>query len=357
MANSQVETLRHLGLGDGTNPHGTPVIRNSTIYGTTVYGGNYGFGTIYRLANDGSSYTVLRHFTGADGANPVAGLARRGQTLYGVTAYGGANNAGVIFRLRLDGSGYALLRHLKEPNGANAYSRLHATLVGGVWHLYGTTTNGGRNGTGVIFRSRLNGSNFTVVHHFGPGPLGTRPAGGVIHLGTRIYGVTNSGGAYDGGVIYRMNDSGGGYTVLRHLSVADGYGPVFNSLISNDAWLFGTLQYGGSSGHGTIYRIALTGSGFTVLHHFDGVDGAHPTNELVRAGTKLYGTTSGGGVNDVGTIFAINADGTGFAVLDHCSITDGANPAAGLALNAGILYGAASLGGANGLGTIFKLGP
>ncbi len=227
VASGQAEVLRHFELAEGTNPHGTPVVQNSTVYGTTVYGGSNGYGTIYRVASDGSGFIVLHHFSGANGAYPVAGLVRRGQILYGVAAYGGAGGAGVTFRIRLDGTGFRVLNHFKGIRGVNPYSRLHLAQFGPVWYLYGTTTNGGANGTGVIFRLRTNGTGFSVVHHFSSGPLGTRPAGGVVRVGTKLYGVAGSGGAYDGGLLYRLNDSGGGFTVLRHQAVSGGGGAGF----------------------------------------------------------------------------------------------------------------------------------
>ena len=350
--------LRHLNPIDGQHPYGTPVVRGSTVYGTTASGGANNFGTVYRLASDGSGFTVLHHFgVDANGTSPTAGLARRAQPLYGTTAQGGQNGAGVVFKLRIDGTGYAVLHHFKRAKGVNPLARLHLATVGGVWQLFGTTINGGASGTGVIFKIGLDGTGFAVLHHFGLGPLGTRPAGGVIRLGSNLYGVTNSGGAYDGGVIYRIKEGGGGYTVLRHLVAEDGYGAVFNSPITDGVWLYGTLQFGGESDLGTIYKIAPNGTGFTVLRHFRVEDAAYPYSELVRSGSSLYGTTLGGGTGAIGVIFKIGLDGSDYAILHNFQIGDGANPASGLALKNAVLYGAASLGGTNGLGTIFKLIP
>ena len=72
---------------------------------------------------------------------------------------------------------------------------------------------------------------------------------------------------------------------------------------------------------------------YTVLHRFDGTDGMYPSARLVSAGTTLYGTASSGGVSNVGTLFSLNHDGTGFTVLKHFTGSDGANPYGGLLLS------------------------
>jgi len=50
---------------------------------------------------DGSGYAVLKSFTGSDGASPRAGLVLAGSTLYGTTLFGGDFNHGVVFNLSI----------------------------------------------------------------------------------------------------------------------------------------------------------------------------------------------------------------------------------------------------------------
>ena len=80
------------GGADGQNPiGGVTEDNNSILYGTTVFGGAYGSGTIYSLPIGGGR-TVLYNFTGeADGYEPASALLRDKATgtFYGTTALGG----------------------------------------------------------------------------------------------------------------------------------------------------------------------------------------------------------------------------------------------------------------------------
>src|SRR5205807_1443897 len=67
---------------------------DGALYGTTAFGGGGGFagdgyGTVFKILQDGSGFTTLYDFTGgADGVNPWAALIQDG-ALYG-TNYGWA---------------------------------------------------------------------------------------------------------------------------------------------------------------------------------------------------------------------------------------------------------------------------
>ena len=79
---------------------------------------------------------------------------------------------GAIFAMNLDGGGYQVLHEFagKPDDGATPYGSL--TLVGS--RLYGMTSTGGSGGIsgggsgyGVIFAIDTDGSNYQVLHHFG----------------------------------------------------------------------------------------------------------------------------------------------------------------------------------------------
>jgi uncharacterized repeat protein (TIGR03803 family) len=64
-------------------------------------GGSAGYGTVFSLNTDGSSFTTLLNFDFANGALPVTGLTASGNTLFGATGSGGSVGDGVIFALTL----------------------------------------------------------------------------------------------------------------------------------------------------------------------------------------------------------------------------------------------------------------
>jgi uncharacterized repeat protein (TIGR03803 family) len=73
------------------------------LYGTTVNGGTYECGVIYKLApktKGGWEYTVLHIFSAEEGCSPEGNLVLDNKgNLYGGTAIGGPANNGVVFEL------------------------------------------------------------------------------------------------------------------------------------------------------------------------------------------------------------------------------------------------------------------
>jgi uncharacterized repeat protein (TIGR03803 family) len=93
-----------------------------------------------------------------------------------------------------------------------------------------------------------------------------------------------------------------------------------------DGSLYTTSQQGGKYNRGTVFKITPDGK-LTVLHSFEGPDGAGPTSGLVmgRDG-NLYGTAYGSGAKGCGTIFRITPDGAFTTLHSFASGTDGAFP-------------------------------
>src|SRR5437870_13504943 len=77
---------------DGEYPS-TELVRDGAgnLYGTTVQGGEFGSGTVFRLAPDGT-HAILYSFTsGPDGAQPYGGVTLDAQgDLYGTAVTGGS---------------------------------------------------------------------------------------------------------------------------------------------------------------------------------------------------------------------------------------------------------------------------
>jgi uncharacterized repeat protein (TIGR03803 family) len=94
---------------DGSEPGGSIVRDNNTgnIYGITVFGGAYGYGTVFKLDANGNETVLYSFMGGSDGANPEGGLAMDASgNLYGVTPVGGdiscdisLGGCGVVFEL------------------------------------------------------------------------------------------------------------------------------------------------------------------------------------------------------------------------------------------------------------------
>ncbi len=218
---------------------------------------------------------------------------------------------------------FTLLKSLSVTNGGGSTGGL--TLTNGI--LYGAG-GGGNSNAGIVFGIGTNGAGFSVIHHFAGGSEGEFPIGRVVVSGNTIYGMTYRGGTNDGfgdgGIIYRVNTDGSGYSVLRRLNRAmnDGVKPSSGMVLSGGN-LYGTTTGGGVNDRGTVFKISTNGSGYENLHSFSGGnDGEQPECELILIGNTLFGTTAFSQfATSSGVLFKINTDGTGFTNLYTFPVT------------------------------------
>lgn len=295
---------------------------------------------------------TLHTFNGTDGQNPQGTLTFAADgLLYGTTSFGGTNGAGTIFKVTTNGAFTSLLSLVANTNGANPLGRL--LLSGGA--LYVTAANGGPFGHGAIFRFNTNAEFLQGFPNFVTD--GSTPQAGLCDgLNNELFGTTLGGGANGNGAVYKIYFSDGTETLLHSFTGTDGQSPNGGLVLNpTNGYFYGTTISGGTNGgYGTVFKIAFGGS-FNSVSSFDNTNGSHPwaTLALGQHGV-LYGTTVDGGSYGYGTVFSVSNDVTRMvASLDY---TNGANPYAELTAAAdGTLYGVARNGGANNRGTIFKV--
>jgi len=210
-------------------------------------------------------------------------------------------------------------------------------------------------------------SKFGVLYTFTGGSDGGHPAGGVMLRLRNFYGSTASGGTLNYGTVFKLGLDGT-ETVLHSFDGSDGAGPISRLIADKGGNLYGTaIEGGGSSkcygGCGTVFKIAPDGT-TTVLHAFRGSDGGNPHGDLIAdSAHALYGTTEYGGASGYGTIFKITRNGKESVIHSFSGGTDGALPESGLIADAsGNFYGTTSYGGGSsncnfGCGTVFRLAP
>lgn len=253
--------------------------------------------------------------------------------------------------------------HRFMPDATDFPPRRDSRLLAHAGYLYGVTSAGGRARRGKVFSELPDGSGRTVLHDFLGSPYdGSTPCGWLVDDGAALYGMTHSGGAYGYGTIYRVGLEGSDFTILHSFTGGnrDGANPD-GSLIESGGVLFGmTSQVWSNSGYlGTIFKLNRDGSDFTVLHTFAGgvADGAVPYGSLTDVGGTLYGMTYFGGASNFGTVFRLGEDGGGFAVLHAFAggAADGRYPVGSLLASGGVLYGTTGGGGPSDLGTVFRI--
>jgi len=346
---SHYAVLKSFGqAGDGAEPAGGLIqASNGALYGTTLQGGGHNLGTVFSINTDGSGYLVLKDFAGGsgDGAEPWGALVQGADgRLYGTTTLGGSNNLGTVFKLDLAGGGYQVLRSFTGKLGDG--SKPNAALAqGSDGALYGTTAAGGAANQGTVFRINQDGTGYSVLHQFDKRDGANPYAPPIFGTNGVLYGTTRAGGAYSNGTVFRINPDGSGYRALHNFTGgADGADPVGALVQGSDGLLYGTAFDGGSMGSlGTAFRLDLAGAVYTVIHNFlmTGGDGCNPQDALVAATNGcLYGTTQNGGTYDQGAIFKMNTDGTGYNLLHSFAGTNGPGPLSDGALPAaGLIQG------------------
>ncbi len=326
-------------------------------------------------AGAASKYKVLHRFHGAnDGSGPFAGLILDAAgNLYGTTEYGGASGYGTVFKLTPNADGSWTESVLYSFNGgSDAAIPCAGLILDAAGNLYGTTSTGGASNHGTVFQLTPNtdGSwSQSLLHSFNSSDGAYPFAGLVFDAAGNLYGTTEYGGASGLGTVFKLRpNADGSWTesvLYSFIGNNDGYFPSAGLVFDAAGNLYGTTEYGGASGAGTVFKLAPNADGSwteSLLHRFHGSDGYFSYGGLIfdRAG-NLYGTTAGGGASDNGMVFKLtpNADGSWTeSVLRRFGGTRAAKPYASLIFDGvGNLYGTATHGGSANCGAAFKLSP
>lgn len=336
---------------------GTSGLLTSTAIGTssvTATSGSISGSTTVTIAAGTATETLLHTFGPGetDGLQPVAMIEANDGNFYGTAASGSPNSCfstptfcGALFKV--------------TPTGVETIVYFFgASRIDGYWpnsllqasdgNFYGTTSSGGANGGGTVFKITPGGAE-TVLYSFAATAAdGYSPNSLMQASDGNFYGTTASGGAnycaqipgtaHNCGTVF-MITSAGVETVLYSFgaSVADGVEP--GSLMqANDGNFYGTTSGGGAyacgdipgatNNCGTVFKVTPAGAA-TVLWSFGGTtaDGIAPQGKLIQATDgDLYGTTAGGGglsCHDPnscgGTLFRISLSGAESIVYQFSS--------------------------------------
>lgn len=248
---------------DGADPYaGLVRDKHGNLYGTTSVGGAHGQGSVFRIASNGTE-TVLYSFNDSsanDGAAPYAPLIMDAHgNLYGTTTVGGAHGQGTVFEIGRDGSEKLVysFNDSSANDGADPYAPLIMDSNG---NLYGTTKVGGANGQGTVFEVAPDGSE-KVLYSFNDHSAndGADPYAGLISDSRgNLYGTTSVGGANGVGSIFRLAPTGTETLVYSFTGGSDGAIPeaglIRDKILGGKTRLFGTATVGGN-GEGTIFEI------------------------------------------------------------------------------------------------------
>jgi uncharacterized repeat protein (TIGR03803 family) len=374
---------------DGYLPEAELILDSAgSLYGTTRYGGSPGGGTVFKLTPSSNSWTqsVLYNFTGKnDGDHPIAGLIfDQAGNLYGTAAEGGskgcAGGCGVVFELISNGNGsYSeSVLHIFVGGASDGDAPTAGLVFDQAGNLYGTTDDGGKsNGpVGVVFElSPSSGGQWTesIVHVFAGSIDGAHPSSGgalVIDKANNLYGTTNTGGTVDVGTAFELTPTTGGQwtkSTIYSFPSTDGLNPNGNLVEDASGNFYGTTFYGGTYGHGEVFKMAPNSTGGwakSTIYSFKGTtDGLDPSSLVFDKSGNLYGTAGSvsGASTTFGLIFELKPNGSGTwtdtTLYTFSSDADGYVPVSLVFGPSGNLYGETQYGGSNGIyaGTVYQL--
>ncbi len=311
------------------------------------------------------TFTSLHSFKGPDGANPYTSFAQGPNgILYGTTIDGGPDGSGSIFAMDTFGDVLPLWNFCS--NCSDGQFPVAPLVLAPDGYLYGTTQSGGTNGGfGTIFKISPTGGPLITLHSFSAID-GASPYSSLLPATDgNLYGTTNGGGVNNVGTIFKVTTTGQLTTLYNFCSAVncgDGQFPVGPLIQGTDGNIYGTTHAGGNTlcqnGCGTIFRITPGGS-YTTLHRFNKSDGDYPYGGVVEGlNGELYGTTGSGGANQAGSVFTLSPNGTLTTIHSFDGAGGGASPYAMSLGSDSNFYGTTSAGGIYGVyGTIFEITP
>ncbi|MEM8897501.1 MAG: choice-of-anchor tandem repeat GloVer-containing protein [Bacteroidota bacterium] len=295
-------------ISNGEEANGGLIEAEGKLWGMTQEGGEFGDGIVFSIDTSGTNFTKVLDLSGSSfgrfSSNTLAVLDDR---VYGMTQIAGLYNQGTIFKVNPLNNQSELVKALNRNSLAYDFD---SSLVDAYGKLWGISKEGGPSNAGNIFSIDRDGANFTVVHNFELSEGPNSPLGSLTAAFGRLWGVTELGGTYDGGVLFSLDAQGGDFTVHHEFGqFPDGVTPNYDLLVRNGQ-IFGTTSEGGANLAGTIFRVNADGAGYIQLAAFDFDNGAFPTGGLIEVNGKLWGVTEEGGVDENGNIFTINYDGS-----------------------------------------------
>jgi uncharacterized repeat protein (TIGR03803 family) len=289
---------------DGASPRGGVIqAADGNFYGITP-GGNSGTGanggTVYSITPSGV-LTTLYYFCSqpncadgsfAGGESQAALVQGTDGNFYGTTNAGGANNDGTVFKL--DSSSFAetvLYSFCSKKNCTDGAVPEAGLVQASNGEFYGVTpVRGSASDDGTIFKISSAGVLKTLYY---PPVAGSPIFGGLMQATDgNLYGTISGGGTNNEGTLFKMTLSGVVTTVYNFCSLgqpdcADGAVPWATPFQGTDGNFYGTTQYGGASGEGTVYSLSTGLVPFVKLYPTSGADGASVT----ILGTNLSGAT------------------------------------------------------------------
>lgn len=315
-------------------------------------------------------YNIVARFSRTNGGTPSPLTQGPDGYLYGTTQAGGPFDAGTFFKIGPGGL-TVLYTFGCSSNCSSGGAPVGGLVLASDGNFYGTTSVGGPQSSGTIFKVTPSGTLTTIATFCTQTgcPNGQLPMSSLIQgSDSNLYGTTILGGTNGGGTIFKLTPQGvlsSLYSFCQSFTCPEGNSPAGPVVQGPDGNFYGTNSLAGSAGWGTAFKVTPTGV-LTTLHTFcvtTCADGAEPSSGLTLGSDgNFYGLTlvggSASGSAGGGTVFKMSPDGTLTTIYTFCNpdCSTGKGPAGNLIEGTDHnLYGSTAVGGSANLGTIFSI--
>ena len=330
------------------------------VYGTTAFGGANKTGSVFKVAAGTRAVTTLVSLptgsaTDDDGVGDgVTGLAiDSAGNLFGVTRYSYNDTglgSGTVFEVA---AGTDVLRTI-EAFPVTAVARNPAAIAIDSANTVYVLCESGTNGPAIL-KYAPGATSGTVVATFNAVP--SISVNSLAWANGTLYGTAVEVGPYGKGSVFSVPAGGGTPTEIAAFDQATEGVPEGTPYVDPAGNVYGITQMGGVFGYGSVYKVPAGGAAATVLASFD--DMHYPQGRLVSdAYGDLYGAASD--VNlDQGSLFKFTvATNTITRLVTFAGGAAGSQPGRGLVADgAGNFYGLTAKGGDTDTGVVFVASP
>ncbi len=269
------------GGNDGSAPSAQTLAMDASgnLYGISN-GGSNGYGVAFKVTNPATSpsFSVIYSFGGPPAFSGYYSASVVGLTigpdgnLYGASNQGGdcggtydgnGPNSGCGDVYRLTPGGVETQLYDFSDSDAGGYNPMGPVVVDSAGIVYGTTTNGGASGVGVLYKITSAGHE-TVLRAFSSGTDGNTANGVILAPDGNLYGTSNGGGAKSFGTIWGYGLAAATQTLT--VSVVEGTGASGDTVTSSPSGIScpGTCSYSFNQGTNvTLTANTATGDSFT----------------------------------------------------------------------------------------------
>jgi uncharacterized repeat protein (TIGR03803 family) len=275
-----IDTFKGL---NGSVPFSFFVIsKKGLLYSTTGNGGKYGDGVIFSYNPISNIDSVVLNFNDTNGAVPWGGLLLLNDTsYYGIASEGGLHHDGLIYRFNPKSNKETTLYNFNGSTDG-AYSQ-GGFIKDSNGLIYGLLAQLGPGGWGTLISFNPSTNAESTLFSFN-GTNGKYPFGDLfLATDNLLYGMTELGGSKNDGVLFSYNVNTNSYSIVMNFDSANGRYPDGGDVIEDtiNKILYGMTNSGGKYNDGVIFSYNLITKKDSVLFNFDGISGSNPQGTLL----------------------------------------------------------------------------